>query len=249
MKKIDIIIPSFNDIRIVKTIKSVRNADDCNCARIIVIDGGSTQEVLTQISKYLFQNDILISEPDHGIFDALNKGLDTSKSEYIGWLGSDDYYSKDFKISKLLEELSEKDIVIYDTTHIKSGVVRRKTYARMTNAFTVKLGFNNPHYSTFLNRRTIGTNRFKTTLKSSDIEFFLRIFSQNSRVLKVNEVSTFMELGGYSTRSATAILERAYELWSVYRAHTLMWPFSPVIKIAYKSVTSIIMRLDKRLAD
>ena len=249
MKKIDIIIPSFNDIRILKAIRSVRNADDIDCARLILIDGGSPQHVLAGISKELCQDDILISEADHGIFDALNKGLDISTSEYIGWLGSDDYYSKDFKLSEVLEGLEKNDLIMYDTAHIKSGLVVRKTYARMTNAFSIKLGFNNPHFSTFLHTNVIGANRFNINLKSSDIEFFLRIFSQNCKVLRENRVSTFMELGGYSTSSTAAILERTYELWPVYRAYTKIWLLSPIIKLFYKVLTLLISRLEKRLVD
>ena len=90
MKRLDIIVPSFKDPRILVTIASIRRFDDDDLTRIIIVDGGSDEELLGKIKALLNSDDILIAEPDKGIFDALNKGLRACTSEFVGWLGSDD---------------------------------------------------------------------------------------------------------------------------------------------------------------
>ena len=94
--KISIIILSFNDIRVLEAIKSVQAFNDNNEVAIIVIDGGSEDELVKEINSMLSKEDLLISEKDNGIFDGLNKGLNYSKGDYIGWLGSDDFFSSQF---------------------------------------------------------------------------------------------------------------------------------------------------------
>lgn len=85
-KNLSIIIPSFNDLRILRAIESVRRFDDVGQASIVVVDGGSKPEVVAKIAEYLTADDILISEPDKGIFDALNKVLQRVRQRTLAGL-------------------------------------------------------------------------------------------------------------------------------------------------------------------
>ena len=89
-----IVIPSFNDLRILETIKSI---DDQSLERkdieVIIMDGGSQVNILSKIKESLKATDTLISEPDNGIFDGLNKGIAISQGDIIFTLGSDDKLS------------------------------------------------------------------------------------------------------------------------------------------------------------
>ena len=90
--KISIITVSLNaDQTIEKAIKSVLSQSYDNI-EYILIDGGSTDKTVEIIRKYEENIDYWISEPDSGIYDAMNKGLDCCTGDIVAFLGSDDYY-------------------------------------------------------------------------------------------------------------------------------------------------------------
>ena len=88
--KISIITPSFNrSSLIVEAIESVL-AQNYPSFEHIVVDGGSTDGTLSLLTKYPHIK--LISEPDNGMYDALNKGIRIATGEILGFLNSDDFY-------------------------------------------------------------------------------------------------------------------------------------------------------------
>lgn len=95
--KVSIITVCFNSKKTIrKTIESVLNQTYQNIEYIIV-DGKSTDGTVAIIDEYMpaFQGRLtLISEPDEGIYDAMNKGISLASGSLIGILNSDDYYEK-----------------------------------------------------------------------------------------------------------------------------------------------------------
>ena len=90
--KITILTPSFNQGSFIeKNIRSVTSQSYTNFEHI-VIDGGSTDNTIEILKKYLHLK--WVSEPDEGQADALNKGLAMATGDIIGWINSDDYYQK-----------------------------------------------------------------------------------------------------------------------------------------------------------
>lgn len=88
--KISIVTPSFNSGKYIEqAIVSVLNQDYVNWEHII-IDGGSTDETLEILQKY--EHLIWQSEPDNGMYDALNKGFELSSGEIMAYLNADDKY-------------------------------------------------------------------------------------------------------------------------------------------------------------
>lgn len=61
----------------------------------IIIDGGSTDDTLNILGNYSNSIDYYISEPDRGLYHAMNKGLELASGEYILFLNSDDWYEQD----------------------------------------------------------------------------------------------------------------------------------------------------------
>ena len=61
-------------------------------AQNVVIDGGSADGTAALAAKFARSGDILVSEPDRGMYDALNKGLDRAEGDIIGILNADDFY-------------------------------------------------------------------------------------------------------------------------------------------------------------
>ncbi len=90
--KISIITPVFNQVKFIEeTILSIINQDYPNL-EYIIIDGGSTDGTVEIIKKYESHLAYWLSEPDKGMYDALQKGFDQSTGEIMGWLNADDLY-------------------------------------------------------------------------------------------------------------------------------------------------------------
>ena len=93
--KITIITVCMNSVNTIeKTIRRVIEQEYSDL-EYIVIDGGSTDGTLEVLRQYESYIDKWISEPDNGIYDAMNKGIELSTGEVIAFLNSDDWYEKD----------------------------------------------------------------------------------------------------------------------------------------------------------
>lgn len=92
--KISIITPVFNQVNFLEeTILSVLNQSYPNL-EYIIIDGGSTDGTIDIIKKYESQIAYWVSEPDKGMYDALQKGFDHSTGDIMGWINADDFFLK-----------------------------------------------------------------------------------------------------------------------------------------------------------
>ncbi|AJI46845.1 glycosyltransferase [Francisella philomiragia] len=93
--KFTVITVCYNSERTMqRTLQSIKDQTYKNI-EYIIIDGGSTDKTLEIISNYSDIVNILVSEPDNGIYDAMNKGIKLATGDYIGFLNSDDYYTND----------------------------------------------------------------------------------------------------------------------------------------------------------
>lgn len=118
--KISIITPVYNQVTFIeRAIQSVVNQNYPNLEYIIV-DGGSTDGTLEIIKKYSHLITTIISEPDKGLYDALNKGFSRSSGEIMAWLNSDDmYHSKSFFIAaEIFQKFKEIEFLMgHKTTY------------------------------------------------------------------------------------------------------------------------------------
>lgn len=109
--KISIITPVYNQVdHLEYTIKSLITQDYPNL-EYIIIDGGSTDGTIEIIKKYEQYITYWISEPDNGMYEAIQKGFNQSTGEIMAWLNSDDMYHKGalFTIAEIFTTLPEVD--------------------------------------------------------------------------------------------------------------------------------------------
>lgn len=116
MKKISVVTVTFNCKDVIEeTILSVIN-QTYNDKEYIVVDGGSNDGTLNIISEYRQHIDILVSEPDNGIFDAMNKAIDYANGEYVIFINAGDrFVNRDVLLSVFSKIKSGPDLIYGDT--------------------------------------------------------------------------------------------------------------------------------------
>jgi glycosyltransferase involved in cell wall biosynthesis len=98
-----------------ETIQSVINQTYDN-VEYIIIDGGSTDGTVGILKKYEDKIDYWLSEPDNGVYDAINKGLELISSCWINIMNCGDMFSKDTSLINCIKYLSDKYIILYSDT-------------------------------------------------------------------------------------------------------------------------------------
>jgi len=198
---ISVITVVFNGAEFLEqTIKSVINQSYDN-VEYIIIDGGSTDGTINIIKENEHKIDYWISEPDRGISDAMNKGINLSKGDYLIFLNSDDYFMSDGALEKAVSFLKNKRHiyvfkVLFDDGEIKS-VSTNKAFNFLMN---FKMG--SCHQGHICSRslfEKIGLfdSRFKITM---DYDFMLRAYRAGYTATPVDYILSVMRLVGISSR-------------------------------------------------
>lgn len=108
--KVSIITVSYNSEKTIRdTIQSVLSQDYPDI-EYIVIDGGSTDGTMDVVSQYRQHISKVVSEPDQGIYDAMNKGIALAEGGVIGFLNSDDIYASSSSVSELMAPINAQGV-------------------------------------------------------------------------------------------------------------------------------------------
>lgn len=153
--KLSIITINFNDrIGLDKTIQSVIN-QTYKDFEYIVIDGASTDGSVDVIKKYADRLTHWVSEPDTGIYNAMNKGTRLAQGEYCLYLNSGDFLAADDVLERTLSHNFTEDIVSCNLELFDERNVYLQTPPRHISLFTFTNG-SLPHPSTFIKRTILG---------------------------------------------------------------------------------------------
>lgn len=175
-----------------QTIRSVLKQHYGNI-EYIIIDGASVDGTLQIIQKYEDAIDYWVSEPDNGIYDAMNKGLQYATGDYIGFINADDWYEPDVlehiaKSARIsgADFLSAKIRVIDEAGH---GVVRAGSFEDW--------GKNLHHQSSFIRRNVHQQCSFDTRYKyAADRDLFICLLKQGVSTVFVDMVVANFRAGG-----------------------------------------------------
>lgn len=204
--KISIITVCYNSAATIEdTIKSVLS-QDYQEIEYIIIDGGSSDATLEIINKYRDQITTVISEPDKGIYDAMNKGIKNSTGDIVGILNSDDFYESKDVISKTVDYFdSETDVVFGDLIFVKPDDLEKVTrFYSLPNfkSWKLRYGWMPPHPATFIKKSVYDKcGLYKINYKiSADYEIFVRFLLVNKVSYKhISKILVRMRDGGVST--------------------------------------------------
>ena len=206
MIKISIITVLFNPIKngrkemLLQAIHSVANQDYINKEHII-IDGASTDGTveLLQMLKNSGKISHFISEPDTGIYDAMNKGAKLASGDYIGFLNSDDYYSDLKAFSAIAQKVNGFDYCYAPVTLIKENTDTILGVARpIPRRFLTKIPFG--HQSFFITKSLFNImNGFDTHFKLlADYDFILRSMLYGIKGIGLKKPFVCYRMGGAS---------------------------------------------------
>ncbi len=217
--KVSIITISLNSSQTIE--HCIRSVDRQTYPDIehIIVDGGSNDETVEKIQNTGGRVSRIISEPDKGIYDALNKGIALATGEIIGILHSDDYFATEETIAKIVAKFEEGmnsgkiDGVYGDLEYVKTETEeKRKRYWKSIpfNPEEIKKGWMPPHNTLFLRSDVyIKHGNFDINYKiASDIDFMIRVFRDDTlRFEYIPEVITKMRVGGASNKPGNFILK------------------------------------------
>lgn len=208
--KVSIITVVYNGAETIEeTIQSVMHQTYDNI-EYILIDGASTDGTCDIIREYQDSIATFISEPDAGLYFAMNKGIQLATGEIIGILNADDLYTPDaiMEVVKCFEN-SEADIV-YGNAQWFDELGKYDLYA-CENIETLWYQMTIPHPATFVKKKVYRTmGNFDTQyFIAADYDFILRCYSSRVRFAHLDRVVTYFRRGGMSTKRESVCMEEA----------------------------------------
>lgn len=209
--KISVITVSFNAAAtIADTIASVQAQDHPDVEHIIV-DGASTDGTLDVIARMANRHTVVVSEPDEGLYDAMNKGIARATGDVIGILNADDYYAGPGILSQVARCFAATpgvDAVLGDVAFLTSrlGLTRRYNSGRFRTD-RIGWGWMPAHPGMYLTRDAYArVGRYRTDYRiAADFEFIVRAFAEAGlRYRHIPMIFVTMRPGGVSTNGLRA---------------------------------------------
>jgi len=209
--KISIITISFNSENFIsETFKSVKN-QSYNQYEYLLIDGGSNDRTLT-IAKEQDHISKIVSEPDNGIYDAINKGIKNSTGEIIGFLNSDDTFYDENSLKHIADAFDkDTDCVFGDLIYTDKNEKVRRVWK---GSEFIKRSFLKgwmPAHPTFYCRRSVyeKLGLYNESFKiAGDFELMLRFLEKhNIRSKYIPKTLVNMKVGGASNNGLKSKLD------------------------------------------
>jgi glycosyltransferase involved in cell wall biosynthesis len=221
-----IITVSLNSSKTIeRTILSVLN-QTCKNYEYIIVDGESTDGTKEIVEKYkkIFPI-IYLSEKDEGIYNAMNKGLDLTKGQYLNFMNSDDYFFNNNVLDEVTPFLDIKYDIIYGNAEI-----RYKDFKFLKKEPRPEYLWMGPvnHQSSFIKRETMQKYRFNIGNKLvADYELFLNVYYKDGKILKINKTIASFSNDGVSQKNDRQVIIDCYKTLKKFKNNLF-------IKIYYK---------------
>ncbi|RYE28600.1 MAG: glycosyltransferase [Sphingobacteriaceae bacterium] len=205
--KVSVITVCYNAVSTIEaSIHSLLNQDYENL-EYLVIDGGSTDGTVDVIKRYLPQINYFISEPDMGMYDAINKGIAAASGEVIGLLHANDCLASPAIISTIVKTLhTTKADAVYANLNFyaQNGKLKRKWTSKTCSRLLLEIGWMPPHPTVYIKKNIFfryGNYRLDFN-SAADYELILRFFYRHKiKTAYVNQLFVKMLTGGISNKS------------------------------------------------
>lgn len=243
MDKVSIVTISLNSVKVIeKTILSIINQTYKNI-EYIVIDGGSTDGTIDVICKYRRFITYFVSEPDEGIYYAMNKGIEAATGKWINFINAGDYFYKNDSMERIICSIPDNqdyDVVYGYIVHsFNYGEYIRKRIPLSSFSYCMPLG----HPSSIV--KTEIMKRFKFECRyhiAADYNFFYQLYTNGYSFYSSDVIVAVFESSegisnsfkyAISTLKETAIINGSYGSWGYYKTSWALWIKSKLKRILY----------------
>lgn len=198
--KVTVVTVTYNAEKYLEqTIKSVISQDYLNI-EYIIIDGASTDGTIDIINKYEQYITYWVSEPDKGIYDAMNKGIDVATGEWINFMNAGDSFASKGAISYLIHNLKEDTDLITGDRYSVYENSSKKILNKASGINGIKEhGMPSGHQSMLIKYSLMKEYKYSLNYKyASDHDLMLRFYKDNKKIQLVDRpISNYLR-GGYS---------------------------------------------------
>lgn len=201
---------------------------------LLLIDGGSQDETVSIARSFQHPALRIFSEPDNGIYDAMNKGLAVYRGDAVGFLNSNDTFHDASALASIAEGLASAEAVYGDLIFVsdhKSKMVVRSWKAGPFNRGSFRSGWLPPHPTFYIRRELAGrTGRFDLQYGSAaDYDFMLRALELHAATVHyIPRILVDFQNGGQSSGSVTGYIRANLLCLQSRRRHLR----SPLVDIA-----------------
>jgi glycosyltransferase len=202
----------------------------------ILVDGNSTDGTVELIKKHQHRFDVVISEPDHGIYDAMNKGIQAATGDIVGFLNADDFYPQPDVLDHIARAFENPQVrACYgDLKYVGSNDVSKTIRYWKAGEYqpgNFYQGWMPPHPTFYVRREVLQKfGGFNTAMGSAaDYELMLRILLRyQQQAAYIPKVLVHMRTGGTSNRSLVNRLKANRmdkQAWKVNGLKPYPWTF------------------------
>ena len=209
----------------------------------LIIDGGSRDGTQAAVAAARHDCMHVISEPDDGIYDALNKGIARATGDVIGFLHSDDFFPSEDVLSQIATAFEDPQVVCVfgDLDYVSQSKSNRVVRHWATGPFAperLKFGWMPAHPTLYLRRHEYErVGGYDTSFRiAADYDFILRYFGQiTGRAVYIPHVLYKMRLGGVSNRNLSKVVQKMREDWRAIRRNDVGGPDT----LAWKNLSKL----------
>lgn len=236
--KVSIITATYNSAETISDTLQSLNAQSYQDIEYIIIDGSSKDNTLAVIKQQCPCVTTIISEPDKGIYDALNKGICAATGDIVGFLHSDDLFAYPDAVKDIVEQLqnSNSDALYGDLQYVSkndtNNVIRLWKSGQYSRS-QLKNGWMPPHPTFYMKRDLYEKHGlFNLNFKiAADYDSLLRyLWTNNVKMTYLPKVIMKMRVGGASNRNLKNIIQKTKEDITALKNNNLFWPSAIFIK-------------------
>ena len=234
LMKVSVITVCYNAVSTIEaTILSLLNQDYENL-EYLVIDGGSTDGTIDVVKRFLPRIAHFISEPDQGIYDAINKGIALASGEVIGLLHANDCLASANVISTVVQTLHRTNAdAVYGNLNFYSekGCLTRKWKSASCRRLLLEMGWMPPHPTVYIKKNIfLNYGNFRLDFATAaDYELILRFFYRHKiKTTYVDKIFVKMLTGGISNKNIFNHVSGNINDLKAMKLHRLHAPFIAV---------------------